>query len=247
MEVFFHIDDDSANYCGYNVDLFCTNEQRIMALAIFDLDNTLLHGDSDFEWGQFLVAKKLVDEEEYDAANKVFYEDYKNGTLDIIQYSAFSFKPLAARNMDELAKLHDEFMQEVIQPIILKKSRALIQKHQKRGDTLLIITATNSFITRPIAAELGIDNLLATEPLIINNRYTTEVDGTPCFQEGKITRLNEWLKTNNETMQDSTFYSDSYNDISLLEVVDKPVVVDPDEKLHDVAVERGWDIISLRE
>ncbi|MEE9310420.1 MAG: HAD-IB family hydrolase, partial [Cocleimonas sp.] len=168
-------------------------------------------------------------------------------TLDIIQYSAFSFKPLAARNMDELAKLHDEFMQEVIQPIILKKSRALIQKHQKRGDTLLIITATNSFITRPIAAELGIDNLLATEPLIINNRYTTEVDGTPCFQEGKITRLNEWLKTNNETMQDSTFYSDSYNDISLLEVVDKPVVVDPDEKLHDVAVERGWDIISLRE
>ena len=217
-----------------------------MALTIFDLDNTLLHGDSDYEWGQFLVAKKLVDEKEYEAANKIFYEDYKNGTLDIIKYSAFSFKPLSIRSMEELADLHDEFMQVVITPIIQIKSRELIKKHRECGDTLLIITATNGFITRPIAAELGIDNLLATEPLIVDGRYTTEVDGTPCFQEGKITRLNQWLESNNETMNNSTFYSDSYNDISLLELVDAPIVVDPDDKLRKGAATREWEIISLR-
>lgn len=218
-----------------------------MALVIFDLDNTLLHGDSDYEWGQFLVAKKLVDEKEYDAANKVFYDDYKNGTLDIIKYSAFSFKPLASRNMSELKALHKAFMQDIILPIITSKSRDLIKKHQAQGDTLLIITATNSFITRPIATELGIENLLATEPKIVNGRYTTDVEGAPCFQTGKITRLNEWLKDNDETMQDSVFYSDSYNDISLLEAVDTAVAVDPDDKLREVAGERGWAVISLRD
>ncbi len=217
-----------------------------MALVIFDLDNTLLHGDSDFEWGQFLVSKNLVDEQEYEAANQVFYEDYKNGTLDVIKYSAFSFKPLSVRSMEELAKLHKEFMQAIILPIIQKKSRALIEKHREQGDTLLIITATNGFITRPIAEELGIKNLLATEPLIVDGRYTTKVDGTPCFQEGKITRLNQWLKKNDVSMQDSMFYSDSYNDVSLLEVVDTAIAVDPDDKLREVASERDWEIISLR-
>ncbi len=217
-----------------------------MALAIFDLDNTLLHGDSDYEWGQFLVSKKLVDEKEYDAANKIFYDDYKNGTLDIFKFSAFSFKPLSTRSMEELDKLHKEFMQTVILPMITKKSRALVEKHKKQGNTLLVITATNSFVTRPITTEFGIDNLLATEPKIVNGRYTTEIEGTPCFQKGKITRLNEWLKDNNETMKDSVFYSDSYNDISLLEAVDTAIAVDPDEKLRKVAVERGWDVISLR-
>ncbi len=218
-----------------------------MALVIFDLDNTLLHGDSDYEWGQFLVAKKLVNEKEYEAANKVFYDDYKNGTLDIFKFSAFSFKPLSIRNMEELDKLHKEFMQTVILPITTKKSRALVKKHKVLNDTLLIITATNSFVTRPIATELGIENLLATEPKVVNGRYTTEVEGTPCFQTGKITRLNEWLKDNNETMQDSVFYSDSYNDISLLEAVDTAIAVDPDDKLREVASARGWDVISLRE
>ncbi len=217
-----------------------------MSLTIFDLDNTLLHGDSDYEWGQFLVAQKLVDEKEYEAANKVFYEDYKNGTLDIIKFSEFSFKPLSIRTMEELDQLHKEFMGEVIVPMIATHARALIEKHKKQGDTLLIITATNGFVTRPIAAELGIDNILATEPLVVDGRYTTKVDGTPCFQEGKITRLNQWLKSNNESMENSTFYSDSINDISLLELVDNPIAVDPDEKLNEIASQRGWEIISLR-
>jgi len=217
-----------------------------MALTIFDLDNTLLHGDSDFEWGQFLVAKKLVDEKEYEQSNRVFYEDYKKGTLDIFEYSAFSFKPLSVRTMEELEKLHNEFMHDIIKPMIARHSKALIQKHKDKGDTLLVITATNSFVTRPIVAELGIDNILATEPLIINGRYTTKVEGTPCFQEGKITRLNQWLTINNETMKDSTFYSDSINDISLLEIVDNPIAVDPDEKLLETAKQRDWEILSLR-
>jgi len=217
-----------------------------MVLTIFDLDNTLLHGDSDYEWGQFLVTKKLVDEKEYETANQGFYQDYQNGSLDIIKYSAFSFKPLSIRTMEELNKLHKEFMQTVILPIILSKSRELIEERRKLGDTLIIITATNSFITRPIAAELGVENILATEPLIVDGRYTTKVDGTPCFQEGKITRLNQWLEENNQNMKGSTFYSDSYNDISLLEAVDTPVAVDPDEKLHEIAISRDWEIISLR-
>lgn len=216
-----------------------------MALAIFDLDNTLLHGDSDFEWGQFLVAKKLVDEKKYEAANKVFYEDYKNGTLDIFEFSNFSFQPLSIRTMEELKILHDEYLTTVIKPMISKKSRALIEKHKQHGDTLIVITATNSFVTRPITTELGIENLLATDPLIVNGRYTTKVDGTPCFQEGKITRLNQWLKDNDENMKGSIFYSDSYNDISLLEKVDTPVAVDPDDKLREVATSRSWEIISL--
>ncbi len=217
-----------------------------MSLTIFDLDNTLLHGDSDYEWGQFLVAKKLVDEKEYEIANKVFYDDYKNGTLDIIKFSAFSFKPLSIRTMEELDKLHKEFMHDIIVPMIATGSRELIKKHHDLGDTLLIITATNGFVTRPIASELGIENILATEPLIVDGRYTTEVDGTPCFQEGKITRLNQWLESSNETMENSTFYSDSYNDISLLETVDTPIAVDPDEKLREIAKQRDWEIISLR-
>ena len=217
-----------------------------MALTIFDLDNTLLHGDSDYEWGQFLVTKKLVDEKKYEAANKVFYEDYKNGTLDIFGFSAFSFQPLSTRTMEELKILHDEYLTTVIKPMITKKSRQLVEKHKQQGDTLIVITATNSFITRPITTEFGIENLLATDPLIVNGRYTTEVDGIPCFQKGKITRLNKWLEENNQNMKGSTFYSDSYNDISLLEAVDTPVVVDPDEKLHEMAISRDWEIISLR-
>ena len=217
-----------------------------MALTIFDLDNTLLQGDSDYEWGQFLVAKNLVDAKKYEAANKVFYDDYKNGTLDIYKFSSFSFQPLATRTMDELAELHTEYLTTIIKPIIGKKSRDLVAKHKQQGDTLIVITATNSFITGPIVKELGIDNLLATDPLIENGRYTTKVDGIPCFQEGKITRLKQWLEDNNEKMEGSTFYSDSYNDISLLEAVDTAIAVDPDEKLREVAISRGWDVISLR-
>ena len=228
------------------VTLFLVILDSKMALIIFDLDNTLLAGDSDYEWGQFLVDKKLVDKKEYEAANILFYEDYKNGTLDVIKYSSFSFKPLSIRTMEELDILHKEFMQTVILPLISDKARKLVDDHHKGGDTLLIITATNGFITRPIAKEFGIDNILATEPKIVNGRYTTDVEGTPCFQEGKITRLNEWLKDKEYTLQGSKFYSDSHNDISLLEVVDTAIAVDPDEKLKEIAQQRNWKIISLR-
>jgi len=222
--------------------------QRVekMTLAIFDLDNTLIDGDSDYEWGQFLVSKKLVDEKEYDVANKYFYDEYKKGTLDIIEYAAFSYKPLAIRSMQELAELHQEFMQAVILPIIKPQSKPLIKKHSDKGDTLMIITATNTFITGPIAKHFGIDHLIGIEPKIVNGRYTTEVDGTPSFQEGKVVRLNEWLKKHNETTEGSVFYSDSHNDMSLLEIVDTPIAVDPDEELKEIAEERNWEIISLK-
>ena len=217
-----------------------------MALAIFDLDNTLLSGDSDFEWGQFLVKKKLVDKDEYEKANIYFYERYKDGSLDIVEFSRFSFQPLSIRSMEELDALHNEYMEEVILPLISDKARAKVQEHQQKGDTSLVITATNSFVTRPIVLEFGITNLLATDPKIVNGRYTTDVEGIPCFQGGKVTRLNEWLEKNKQSMKDSVFYSDSHNDLSLLEIVDNPIVVDPDEILADIAKERDWPVISLR-
>ena len=217
-----------------------------MALALFDLDNTLLDGDSDFEWGNFLVAKKLVDEKEYETANNYFYEQYKQGSLDIYEYSAFSFKPLSLRSREELDSLHEEFMRTMILPRIKPKSVELVRKHQNQGDITIIITATNSFITGPIANYFGIENLIATESKVENGRFTIEVDGTPCFQEGKVIRLREWLSENRENLSGSYFYSDSFNDLPLLEIVDTPIVVDPDDKLRQIAVDRKWGIISLK-
>lgn len=217
-----------------------------MALALFDLDNTLIDGDSDYEWGNFLVAKNLVDAEEYKKANTYFYEQYKQSTLDITEYSAFSFKPLSMLSRDKLDSLHKEFMQTFIIPRIKPMTFEVLDMHREKGHTVVIITATNSFITGPIARHLGIEHLIATEPKIVDEKYTTEIDGTPCFQGGKVTRLNEWLKNNNEVMEGSYFYSDSINDLPLLEIVDTPIVVDPDEKLHEVATERKWEITSFK-
>ncbi len=217
-----------------------------MTLALFDLDNTLLSGDSDYEWGQFLVSKGLVDSASYEAANQRFYEQYKQGVLDIHEFSAFSFKPLSERNMAELADLHREFMAMVIQPLMSPAALALVDKHRAQGHTLMIITATNSFITRPIAQAFGIPHLLATEPKIVNGHYTQYIDGTPCFQGGKVTRLQDWLQGRDETLTGSYFYSDSRNDLPLLEMVDNPIAVDPDATLTQIAQERGWPIMSLR-
>lgn len=217
-----------------------------MTLALFDLDNTLLSGDSDYEWGQFLVSKGLVDSASYEAANQRFYEQYKQGILDIHEFSAFSFKPLSERNMEELADLHREFMATVIQPLMSPAALALVDDHRAQGHTLMIITATNSFITRPIAQAFGIPHLLATEPKIVNGRYTQNIDGTPCFQSGKVTRLQDWLQGRDETLTGSYFYSDSRNDLPLLEMVDNPIAVDPDATLTQIARERGWRILSLR-
>ncbi len=217
-----------------------------MALALFDLDNTLIDGDSDFEWGNFLVSKKFVDEQEYKEKNEYFFEQYKQGKLDIFEYSAFSFKPLAERSMTELEKLHNEFMQNWILPIIKPGSKQLIEKHKSLNDKLIVITATNSFITRPIVTYLGITDLIATEPEIKDQRYTGKVRGTPCFQEGKVTRLNQWLDKYKMTLDGSIFYSDSHNDLPLLEIVDTAIAVDPDEKLREIAQDKDWKIISLK-
>ena len=216
-----------------------------MALAIFDLDNTLLNGDSDYLWGQFLAQQGHVDAEHYEKENQRFYDEYMAGTLDIFEFLEFSLAPLSQIDMPELTQLHSHFMDECIRPIITKKSRALIQEHTLKKDTLLIITATNLFITAPIAEELEIQNILATEPEIINNRYSGKVSGTPCFREGKVKRLTDWLKETGGNLADSYFYSDSHNDLPLLEMVKKPIAVDPDDTLRSHAEMKGWDIISL--
>lgn len=217
-----------------------------MTLALFDLDHTLLNGDSDYAWGQFLVSKGLVEREHYETANQYFYDQYKQGVLDIHEFAAFSFQPLSERSMAELAALHREFMTSTVQPMITDAAQQLVERHRRQGHTLVVITATNSFITRPIVEAFGIPHLLATEPKIVNERYTREIVGIPCFQAGKVTRLQHWLENRVETLAGSYFYSDSRNDLPLLEMVDNPVVVDPDDTLRTIAQEKGWPIISLR-
>lgn len=216
-----------------------------MALALFDLDNTLLSDDSDYRWGQFLVEKKLIDSEEHSRKNKAFYQQYSEGVLDIHEFCAFSFEFLSNNSMEDLAALHEEFMDTQIRASMSSKSKALIAQHKAMGHTLMVITATNSFVTRPIVNAFGIDNLIATEPKIENGRYTRKIDGTPSFKEGKVTRLEAWLAQNNETLEGSYFYSDSHNDLPLLEQVTHPIAVDPDPKLRAVAEQKKWDIISL--
>ena len=216
-----------------------------MTLALFDLDNTLLSDDSDYRWGQYLVEKQLINSEEHTKKNKAFYQQYSEGVLDIHEFCAFSFEFLASRSMEELATLHEDFMETQILASMSNKSKALIAQHKAMGHTLMVITATNSFVTRPIVTAFGIDNLIATEPKIENGRYTREIDGVPSFKEGKVTRLNAWLAENNETLEGSYFYSDSHNDLPLLEQVTTAIAVDPDPKLRSVAEDKGWDIISL--
>ncbi len=217
-----------------------------MALAIFDLDNTLIGGDSDHLWGEFLVRHGHVDADFYRSENDRFYQQYQQGTLDIHEWLTFQFKPLADHSMETLRAWHQQFMHEEIEPIWLPKAVELVRSHRDKGDTLLIITATNRFITEPIADKLGIPQLIATEPERINGRYSGAVAGLPSYQEGKITRLNQWLEQQLISMEGSTFYSDSHNDLPLLEHVDHPVAVDPDETLRETATKRGWPILSLR-
>jgi len=218
-----------------------------MALAIFDLDNTLLAGDSDFSWGEYLVSKKLVDEKFYRQENQRFYEDYENGSLDIMEFLNFSLAPLAKYSMDQLGNLHQSFMHDIIEPMILPKAEALIAEHDKQGDTLMIITATNAFVTEPIAKRLKINHLIATDPEVVDGQYTGKVAGVPSFQLGKVERLAVWLQENNESLEGSYFYSDSHNDIALLEQVRYPFVVDGDEKLIAHGLDKGWTVMSLRD
>ena len=217
-----------------------------MSLAIFDLDNTLISDDSDFLWGQFLVDQGIVDKNKYEEANARFYEDYKQGNLDIVEFLHFSLAPLAKNEPEQLYKWRAQFIEEIIKPIQLKPAIRLVNKHRFRGDTVMVITATNRFVTEPIVKLFGIDNLLATTPEFVDGRYTGKFNGTPCFQEGKVTLLKEWLENSTETLENSWFYSDSHNDLSLLKLVDNPVAVDPDETLGDYAKQADWSIISLR-
>ena len=218
-----------------------------MALAIFDLDNTLIAGDSDHSWGEFLVAEQRVDAQQFQKANDQFYADYVAGSLDIFAYLEFSLRPLTEIPMTELHELHTKFMQQVIAPMQLPKAQALLKKHSEAGDRLLIITATNRFVVEPICHSLGVTEFLAAEPEIADGRYTGRVVGTPTFQEGKVIRLKAWLAEQSETLEGSWFYSDSANDLSLLLEVDNPVAVDPCDRLRKTAENKQWSIISLRD
>jgi HAD superfamily hydrolase (TIGR01490 family) len=217
-----------------------------MALAIFDLDNTLLGGDSDYLWGEYLVENKHVDGQDFQQANQDFYDQYVAGTMDIFEFLAFQLKPLADNDIHLLEQWRADYLKQKINPIILPAALKLIEKHAQQNDTLLIITATNRFITAPIADKLTIPNLIATEPEMKNGQYTGAVAGTPSFQQGKVTRLMSWLTDNQHSLEGSYFYSDSHNDLPLLELVSHPVAVDPDPQLTEAARQRGWPIQSLR-
>jgi HAD superfamily hydrolase (TIGR01490 family) len=215
-------------------------------LAIFDLDETLLAGDSDYLWGKFLVDEGVVGREHYESENERFFRQYKEGCLDIREWLAFQLRPLAENEPAKLHQLRDRFLRELIEPIILPAARELVESHRARGHELLIITATNSFITRPIADMLGITELLASEVERVDGRYTGEIIGIPSFREGKVQRLRDWLKAGGRDLTESWFYSDSHNDLPLLELVTHPVAVDPDPTLARIAKDRGWPIVSLR-
>ena len=218
-----------------------------MPLAIFDLDNTLLAGDSDHRWGEFLCERGYVDAALYQRQNDTFYEDYKAGRLDVLAYQNFCQEILGKTELEVLDAWHKDFMAECIEPLVLAKAEALLAEHRAAGDYLLIITATNRFITGPIAARLGVNALLATECEVLDGHYSGRSTDVPCFQDGKVTRLNRWLKETGRSLDGACFYSDSINDLPLLEAVTTPVAVDPDDKLRAVASERGWQILSLRD
>jgi HAD superfamily hydrolase (TIGR01490 family) len=215
-------------------------------LALFDLDNTLLAGDSDFEWAQFLIEQNVLDREVYEARNQRFYDQYKAGTLDINEFLDFQLKPLARHPRATLDAWHREFMARKILPIIRSSARALVERH--RADLRAVITATNSFVTAPIAREFGIEHLIATEPEQRAGEFTGNVSDIPCFREGKVQRLEAWLARTSRSLasfEESWFYSDSLNDLPLLGRVSHPVAVDPDDTLREYAEHHGWPVITL--
>jgi HAD superfamily hydrolase (TIGR01490 family) len=209
----------------------------------------LLAGDSDYNWSLFLIKQGLLDEKTHHERNEQFYLDYKNGTLDIYKFLAFQLKPLAEHSVADLNALHANYMESVIRPMMTKKAQDLVNQHKAQGDLCLVITATNSFVTKPIAQAYGIAHLIGTDPEMVNGAYTGGVAGVPSFQEGKVTRLNQWLAERGQVLADfeqSYFYSDSHNDLPLMKLVTHPVAVDADAKLTDYAQQHGWPHISLR-
>jgi HAD superfamily hydrolase (TIGR01490 family) len=218
-------------------------------LALFDLDNTLLEGDSDHAWGEFLIDRGLVDEKKHRTRNDQFYKDYLDEKLDMHAYIAFSLDPILTYTIDQRSALLTDFMKQCIENMILKKAQALVNAHKSQGDLCVIITATNNVITMPIARAFKINNLIATEAELDKNFLTGKIVGVPCYQQGKIEKLNQWLTSqpNNLSLDDSIFYSDSINDLPLLDAVNEAVAVDPDHKLLQLSRERDWEILSLRD
>ena len=220
-----------------------------MNLAIFDLDNTLLDGDSDYNWGLYLVKKGYLDEGEYKEQNQKFFEEYQVGKLDIFAFAEFQFRFLKNNTRKFLNDVRSDYINEIIKPMILKKAIDLVNQHKEAGDRLLIITATNSFITKPIGELFGIDELIGTDPDENEGEFTGKVKGTPSFKEGKVTRLFDWLDEKNLKLADfekTFFYSDSHNDLALLEVVTNPVVVNGDKILLEKAQEKNWPTLNLK-
>ena len=220
-----------------------------MNLALFDLDNTLLAGDSDYNWSLFLIREGLLDAKTHHDRNEQFYADYKNGSLDIIAFLKFQLIPLSQHKKSFLDELHLKYMAEVIRPMMTEKAQALVDKHKAAGDICVVITATNSFVTKPIATAYGIEHLIGSDPEMLNGEYTGGVTGVPSFQAGKVTRINQWLAERGQTLasfEKSYFYSDSHNDLPLMKLVTNPVAVDADDILKKYAEENAWPYISLR-
>ncbi len=220
-----------------------------MELVLFDLDNTLLAGDSDFEWAQFLISKGVLDKEVYEARNQQFYDQYKAGTLDIFEFLDFQLKPLARHSRAQLDAWHLEFMDTRVRPMMTPKAQALVKQHLDSGAVVAIVTATNSFVTGPIARAFGIPHLVATIPAQEDGAFTGKPRGTPAFKAGKIERVEAWLESLGlcwESFAKSSFYSDSHNDLPLMNKVGNPVAVDPDDTLRAHAGNHGWPVISLR-
>lgn len=217
-----------------------------MKLAIFDLDNTLIAGDSDAGWGEFLVERGLRDAAAYGQANARFYQDYLNGCLNINEFLQFQLAILGEYPPQQLHQWRDEYLDSKIRPLLLPKAQALLDEHRAAGAELLIITSTNRFITAPIAQMLGVEQLIATEVEMRDGRYTGKPSGTPSYAEGKVVRYHAWLQERGLNSVESWFYSDSRNDLPMLELVDHPVAVDPDPTLAQIAQARDWPILSLR-
>lgn len=217
-----------------------------MPLALFDLDNTLLAGDSDHRWGEFLCDCGIVDRDQFAARNDQFYADYQAGQLDVDAYLRFALEPIAGKTPAEVAPLQARFMADYITPMLQEKAFALLEEHRARGDRLVIITATNTVVTGPIAARLGVSDLISSDVELREGRYTGAPQGVPSYREGKVTRLTAWLQEQGESLAGACFYSDSHNDLPLLKQVERPVAVDPDETLRLHAETHGWPVISLR-
>lgn len=231
---------------GYNDPNLKSGENASMGIALFDLDHTLLNGDSDHEWARFLMDEGILDRKVNQATNERFYAEYAAGKLDIHAFARFAFAPLATLPLNQLKSLRERYIRERIAPMISAKARALVERHRQSGHTLILITATNSFVTRPIAELFSIEHLIATEPKVLEGHYVAEIEGIPAFQEGKVARLEEWLARRPAlATAESWFYSDSHNDLPLLERVTHPIAVNPDDVLAETAKARGWPIIDL--